>query len=187
MSFNITKSSASFFWLMLGMSICLGMSSQHLHASTVVVPNYVKDIVPNAAVQGQSRLTVYFFKVYDATLITPRGQYSPDQPFALRLAYLRDLMGKDIAERSIDEMRDLGYQDTTLLAQWLVEMEKAFPDIKEGDVLTGVVDDKQHTSFYFNGQKRYTVSDPQFTAAFFDIWLAEGTSQPAMRKALLGE
>lgn len=158
-----------------------------VHASSVAVPNYVKDVVPNATVQGQSRLTVYFFKVYDATLFSPKGTYTPEQPFALRLAYLRDLDGKDIAERSIDEMRDLGYRDTTQLAQWLVEMELAFPDIKEGDVLTGVVDEQQHTTFYFNSKKRHVISDPLFTEAFFAIWLAEGTSQPRMRKALLGE
>jgi len=186
-SFSTTSHSPRLYGFILMMYLSLSLFSHSVQASTIVVPNYVKDKVPNATVQGQSRLTMYFFKVYDATLFSPMGQYQEEQPFALSLAYLRDLDGKDIAERSIDEMRDLGYRDTTMLAQWLVEMEIAFPDIKEGDVLTGVVDKQQHTTFYFNGQQRHTISDPLFTKAFFAIWLAEGTSQPRMRKALLGE
>lgn len=151
------------------------------------VPNYVQSNLPTARVVGQSRLKMYFFKIYDATLYAPFAKFDQGQPFALSLAYLRDFEGADIAQRSIDEMRDLGYQDTTQLAQWLIQMELSFPNITEGDVLTGIVDAQQHTQFYFNGQPTHLVADPEFTQAFFAIWLDPNTSQPKMRKQLLGE
>ena len=151
------------------------------------IPEFVQTHIPTARMVGQSRLKMYFFKIYDATLYAPNGQFDQTQPFALSLGYLRDFDGADIAQRSIDEMRDLGYRDTAQLAQWLIQMELSFPNIIAGDVLTGVVDEQQHTRFYFNGKPTHTVADPEFTQAFFAIWLDSKTSQPKMRIQLLGE
>ncbi len=151
------------------------------------IPEFVQTHIPTARMVGQSRLKMYFFKIYDATLYAPNGQFDQTQPFALSLGYLRDFDGADIAQRSIDEMRDLGYRNTAQLAQWLIQMELSFPNIIAGDVLTGVVDEQQHTRFYFNGKPTHTVADPEFTQAFFAIWLDSKTSQPKMRIQLLGE
>lgn len=147
----------------------------------------VQTHIPTARMVGQSRLKMYFFKIYDAILYAPNGQFDQTQPFALSLGYLRDFDGADIAQRSINEMRDLGYRNTAQLAQWLIQMELSFPNIIAGDVLTGVVDEQQHTRFYFNGKPTHTVADPEFTQAFFAIWLDSKTSQPKMRIQLLGE
>ena len=151
------------------------------------IPEFVQTHIPTARMVGQSRLKMYFFKIYDAILYAPNGQFDQTQPFALSLGYLRDFDGADIAQRSINEMRDLGYRNTAQLAQWLIQMELSFPNIIAGDVLTGVVDEQQHTRFYFNGKPTHTVADPEFTQAFFAIWLDSKTSQPKMRVQLLGE
>jgi hypothetical protein len=151
------------------------------------IPECVQTHIPTARMVGQSRLKMYFFKIYDAILYAPNGQFDQTQPFALSLGYLRDFDGADIAQRSINEMRDLGYRNTAQLAQWLIQMELSFPNIIAGDVLTGVVDEQQHTRFYFNGKPTHTVADPEFTQAFFAIWLDSKTSQPKMRVQLLGE
>ncbi len=153
----------------------------------VSIPAFVEKDLSAARVVGQSRLTMFFFKIYDATLYAPLGQFDKNKPFALSLAYLRDFDGADIAERSVDEMQDLGYTNNEQLTRWLVQMEQAFPNIAKGDVLTGMVDEQQHTQFYFNGEATYKISDPLFTQAFFAIWLDDNTSQPKMRKQLLGQ
>jgi len=153
----------------------------------VTIPAFIEKDLLAARVVGQSRLTMYFFKIYDATLYAPLGQFDKNKPFALSLAYLRDFDGADIAERSVDEMQDLGYTNNEQLTRWLVQMEQAFPNIAKGDVLTGMVDEQQHTQFYFNGEATYKISDPLFTQAFFAIWLDDNTSQPKMRKQLLGQ
>ena len=173
-------------WLMLIIGL-YAVSISHQAMATTSIPSFISQQLDSAKTLGQSRFTYYFFDIYDATLYAPNGEYSPQQPFALSLAYLRDFKGRDIADRSIDEMRDLGYRDVAYLAQWLVAMESAFPDIKSGDVLTGLVDPQQHTQFYLNGEPTHYVADPQFTEAFFAIWLSDNTSQPKMRKQLLGQ
>ncbi len=139
-----------------------------------------------ANIVGKSRLTYIFWDVYDAVLYAPNGNWSEEKPFALKLSYLRDLEGKAIAERSVEEMRKQGLKNDQQLAKWQSTMAEIFPDVKEGDSLIGEVNNDGHTQFYFNGEPAGTVKDTEFTRAFFDIWLSEKTSEPEMRKQLLG-
>jgi len=142
--------------------------------------------IDNPKPVGEARLEIMFWDIYDAKLIAPDGSYSPEKPFALALTYLREFEGKNIASRSIDEMRDLGMEDEVKLAKWFEKMQQIFPNVDEGETLTGVVDDNQHSHFYFNDAKVGSIADPEFTKWFFDIWLSEKTSQPEMRDKLLG-
>ena len=65
-------------------------------------------VLPQHRLIGKGRLTVWGFQVYDARLWALPGfkpENLPSQPFALELAYLLDFASRDIAERSITEMR----------------------------------------------------------------------------------
>ncbi|WP_371194193.1 chalcone isomerase family protein [Glaciecola sp. SC05] len=150
--------------------------------SAVAVSTYIENPKP----VGEARLEVMFWDIYDAKLIAADGNFHPQKPFALSLTYLREFEGKNIASRSIDEMRDQGMRDEVKLAKWFEKMQQVFPNVDEGQTLTGVVDDKQHSHFYFNDSKVGTIEDPEFTQWFFNIWLSENTSQPKMREKLLG-
>jgi hypothetical protein len=135
---------------------------------------------------GEARLEVMFWDIYDAKLIAENGKFDPDKPFALSLTYLRDFKGKNIASRSIDEMRKQGMRDEMKLAKWYEKMEQVFPNVNEGENLTGVVDDKGYSHFYFNEQKVGSIEDQEFSKWFFNIWLSERTSEPEIRQKLLG-
>lgn len=137
-------------------------------------------------VVGEAQLRVMFWKIYDAKLAAPNGEWKKDTPFALSLTYLRDFDGEEIASRSVDEMRDIGYEDEVLLAKWFEQMRSVFPNVLEGENITGVMDNQQHTHFYYDGNLLGSIEDQSFGQAFFDIWLNEKTSEPKMRKQLLG-
>lgn len=137
-------------------------------------------------VVGKARLKVFFFNIYDAVLIAPQGDFNAEQPFALELKYLRDFEGKEIASRSIDEMRKLGMEDEVKLAKWYQEMQDIFPNVKDGEMLTGIVDKNQISHFYLNDAHLGKVHDVEFSKWFFNIWLSKETSQPEMRRQLLG-
>lgn len=151
-------------------------------AAASSLPSYID----NPKLVGEARLEVLFWDIYDAQLIAADGNFDPEKPFALSLTYLRDFEGKTIASRSIDEMRKQGMKDEVKLAKWFEKMQQVFPDVVEGQTLTGVVDDKQNSHFYFDDKKVSTIEDPEFTKWFFDIWLSKETSQPKMRQKLLG-
>ena len=155
------------------------------------IPAYASDVihthVPDAQLVGSGKLNVMIWDVYDATLYAPDGHWSPSQPFALRLEYRREIKGDDIANRSVEEIRKLGYTDEVKLAAWHSQMRSIFPDVEDGTKLIGVYTPKQSTVFYHGTQHIGSIVDPDFGKWFFDIWLSENTPEPELRAALLGK
>ena len=147
-----------------------------------------KALLPQAQRLGQSRLTVWGFKIYDAQLWAAPG-FNADryasQPLALELAYLRDFDAVDIAERSIKEMRRSATITDTQARQWSLDMQRVFPDVKAGDRIMGVHRPGVGASFWVNGKVGGEILDAEFSKLFFGIWLSPKTSEPAMRTALV--
>ncbi|MEM1143964.1 MAG: chalcone isomerase family protein [Pseudomonadota bacterium] len=135
---------------------------------------------------GEARMQVLFWNVYDAKLYAPGGAYSAASPFALSLTYLRDLQGDQISERSIEEMRKQGFADEITLARWFDKLSLIIPDVGDQNEIIGLADEYAHTRFYLDGTFIGEIKEPGFTRAFFDIWLGERTSEPALRDRLLG-
>lgn len=142
--------------------------------------------IPDAQKLGSGRLSFLIWDVYDAKLYAPSERYDSSEPFALKLSYLIDLKGADIAERSVEEMRKQGFNDEAKLKEWQQVMEKIFPDVKEGNSLTGIRDASGRSLFYLDDIFIGSVEDEAFTNSFFAIWLDKKTSEPALRKKLLG-
>ena len=146
--------------------------------------------LPGAQWVGTARMRYFTFNVYDAALWVAPGfsasRYA-QSAFGLQLSYLRSLDGKAIAERSLTEMR----RGTSLSAaqeqRWLAAMQDAFPDVKAGDRITGMHQPGVGARFWFNGTARGLVADAEFSRLFFGIWLAETTSEPRLRTALLAK
>ena len=148
-----------------------------------------KALLPQAQLLGQSRLTVWGFKIYDAQLWAAPG-FNADryasQPLALELAYLRAFDAVDIAERSIKEMRRSATVSDAQARQWSLDMQRVFPDVKVGDRIMGVHRPGVGASFWVNGKAGGEILDAEFSRLFFGIWLSPKTSEPAMRTALVG-
>lgn len=141
-------------------------------------------VVPSAPV----RLRVWGFEVYDARLWTPVGfRHGPytQFPFALELQYLRKLEGAAIASRSIDEMRRVGPFSDAQAQSWLAAMRELFPDVRQGERITGINLPGVGAEFWVNGQRAGVLKDPAFARLFFGVWLDERTSEPKMRAQLL--
>ena len=137
---------------------------------------------------GQARLRFFGLSVYDATLWAGSGfdaQRYEQHRFALELKYLRSFKGRDIAERSIDEMKDLAPIEPAQATRWTQAMSSLFPDVKRGDRITGVHVPGSGARFYLNGRLLGEVADDAFSRLFFGIWLSPKTSQPRMRETLI--
>lgn len=143
--------------------------------------------VPDVDVVGKGRYSVMFWDIYDATLFAPKGSWDSSKPFALSLTYLRDLKGKQIAKASLERIRKQGLTDELKLASWYTQMVGIFPDVSEGERITGVVNDKRESVFYNNDEELGRIRDPKFSKYFFDIWLGSNTEAPDLRRQLLGE
>lgn len=138
---------------------------------------------------GSGAYTWWGFEVYQASLWVEAGfdaMALARQRFALELQYRRPFKGRDIAERSIAEMRQLGNFSEAQAQTWLQAMVAAFPDVAEGDRLVGVHLPGRGAQFYANGRSTAEIADPEFARLFFGIWLSDKTSAPKLRLALLG-
>jgi hypothetical protein len=125
--------------------------------------------------------------VYSAQLFTPSGNFDEAKHFALKLSYKLDLEGKAIAERSITEMKKQGLSDAQKEQAWYQQLAEIIPDVSDGDEIVGQLNENGKAEFFFNGTLVGEIDDAEFSKRFFDIWLGTKTSEPKLRRALLGK
>jgi hypothetical protein len=169
--------------------LALAQAAAEPAGPAATAPDEVRAALPAARLLGQARMRFLGFSVYDARLWVTPGfdavRYE-QQAFALELRYARALNGAQIAERSLQEMRRQGPLAEPQAERWLAFMREAFPDVAEGDRLTGLHEPAVGARFVFNGQRASALRDADFSRRFFGIWLAPQTSEPALRSRLLG-
>lgn len=135
---------------------------------------------------GESRFEYYFWDIYDAKLATPSGKYKFGQhPSKLSLTYLRDFAAKDIVKATNEQWQHLGKVD--LVGKYDDKLNALWPDIKEGETLSFITDEKGNGIFYHNNNKLGGVNDGKFADDFLAIWLSPNTSEPKMRNQLIGK
>ena len=91
---------------------------------------------------------------------------------------------KEIVKATNEQWEHIGKKeladkyDSKLLSIW--------PDIRQGDSLTLVTNEQGMSTFYHNDEKIGEINESQFSDDFLAIWLNEKTSEPKLRKQLLG-
>lgn len=154
------------------------------------VPSHIRAAMPDARLSGSGAFRWFGLKIYDAELWVGKAGISAENfssmPYALDLRYARHLVGHKIADASIDEIGKLGIGTAAQQKAWLASMTALFPDVEKDSRITGVYVPGQATRFYLNGAPLGVIADPEFGPAFFGIWLHPKTSEPALRRALLG-
>lgn len=142
-----------------------------------------------AQLLGEATLRWMGIRVYDARLYGHAGTLSAEQlfehPFALELSYALSLRGARIADRSIEEISQLGLGGDEERRRWHGQMLSLFPDVRASDRLVGSFSPQRGARFYLNDQLIGELADLDFARAFFSIWLHERTSVPALRRELL--
>ncbi len=139
--------------------------------------------------QGQGQLRYFGLLIYAARLWVREPVDAKNwttQTLALELEYARNLSGKEIAKRSLVEMRRQAEISSAKASQWLAEMEAAFPDVQAGDRISGLQEPGSAVRFFVNGRPQRRIADAEFGRFFFGIWLAPQSSEPALRQLLLG-
>ena len=152
------------------------------------LPSEVAAELPGALWSGSARLRFFGFDVYDSHLwVAPgfKAAQFEQHGLVLELSYLRALSGRDIAERSLKEMKRADDLSAAQSQRWLAALQDAIPDVKAGDRITGLHSPGVGARFWHNGQPRPPVRDAEFSRLFFGIWLSSATSEPQLRSGLL--
>jgi hypothetical protein len=152
-------------------------------------PKQVTQALDNAKLMGHGTLRWFGLRVYDGQLWSnsePESfNYKRDAAW-LELKYARDFTGTDIAQRSIEEMENVGAGTEAQRKQWLARLSEIFPDVKKGHTLSALHTPGKSLQLFRNGLPLTRVDDPELAEAFMGIWLDPKTSAPEMRRELIG-
>ncbi|MEO7495380.1 MAG: chalcone isomerase family protein [Massilia sp.] len=149
-------------------------------------PAHIAAHIAQARLAGGGTFSWFTFRLYEAQLwVGDKGYQGPVAPFALDLRYERSLDGRRIAEASVDQMQKIAVGSAAQRGAWLERMRAIFPDVAEGNHLTGIFLPAGAVRFYLDGKFIAAVDDPDFARAFAAIWLDARTTAPVLRAALL--
>lgn len=155
-----------------------------------VPPPEVLQALAAPRLQGRGRLRMMGFSIYDAQLWVDREPVGAADwaavPLVLELIYARRLVGRQIAERSMTEMARQGPIEPEQAAQWLAQLQALIPDVDARDRLSAVWAPSQALRLIGNGRTLGELQDPALGRRFLGIWLSPQTSQPDLRRNLLG-
>jgi hypothetical protein len=148
---------------------------------------YLKPHLEKPKLIGQGRYAFWGFDVYRANLwsdVNLKLDNWHQNNFALELVYQRDFEGKKIAKKSIEEIakqKELSQQKTI---EWMLTLERLFPDIKKNQSLTGLYIPNYGAKFFHGNNLIGEIKDLELTKSFFDIWFSTRTTAPELRKEL---
>lgn len=173
--------------ILLSTSVLLALPAVSMAADGL--PEPVKTSIPEAKKLGNSKFTWFGLHVYDAQLWSSvaGSQFDYKQhPSWLELKYGRDFEGAAIAEQSREEMEKLGGNSDEKLKVWEKKLAEVFPNIKKGDTLSALFLPGKTMQFFHNGKPLAAVNDMELARSFMGIWLDTKTSEPDLRKKLIG-
>lgn len=136
---------------------------------------------------GQGDMSWLFIDIYEASLYSKNGQYTKKSyPQALDIVYQKDIDKDHLISATEKEWEKLSleYKEYTY---WLAALQEIWPDIKKGDHLLFMVESDGRGFFYHNEQLLGGINSNQFSEAFLGIWLSKNTSEPSLRKQLIGQ
>ena len=157
-----------------------------------ISPTLPAELAPawrQAPLRGKGALRFLGMLIYDVRLWAQpewRAEQYSQTPLVLELEYARDLSGTRIAERSLKEMQGLNRIESEQGQAWLARMKAIFPDVKANDRITGLLVPGEAARFFLNGKPLGEIADGAFAELFFGIWLSPKTSEPELRRALIG-
>lgn len=156
----------------------------------VIAPTMAFACEPESAQElkpvGKTRLSVWFWDVYDAQLLTDSGNYEDYERRALRLSYLRDIEAQDLVDTTKEEWQRMAIEISAEHEQWLKDLNTMWPDVSEGDCLMLVETEQGHSTFYNAKGRLGEISSAQFTDDFLAIWLSPNSRFKEERNELIG-
>ena len=138
---------------------------------------------------GTGTIRWFGFTIYDASLWTASGDFKNltySLPVALHITYQKNIKSSALANRTVKEWKQLNIYSASERQRWEQRLTAIWPSVKPGDSITTLVTVSKQTQFYYNKELIKTIKDPEFGVALLSIWLHPNTSQPELRRKLIG-
>lgn len=167
---------------------CMAFASHSATATDVPLP-LIQDSDINLHKLGDGTLKWFGFSIYDAALWTENHSVVNDlfsKPLLLSITYKKNISSQNLVATTKSQWQELGIDSESKHSNWLDQLAQIWPDVKKGDVIASIVWPDGKTSFYSDTEYLGTISDPAFGPNFFAIWLSPDTTNPKLRRQLLG-
>lgn len=139
---------------------------------------------------GRGELRWFGFHVYDASTWAAQQSLPNDgsipTPFALQIVYARSISARDLVRATETAWDELGLLDAQAKI-WLPQLAKLWPNVAAGDCLVLHLDANGQSQFFYNGKLLGQLGDAEFARRFAAIWLHPDSSEPELRRQLLGK
>ncbi len=136
---------------------------------------------------GSTRFSVLWFDIYDAALYSETGSYQfGQQPLRLTLNYLRDISAQQLLNETRKQWKDIPNLDKQKREQWLTQLEKIWPDIREKEQLSFILYNDDKGEFRISEETLGIIDSPGFARAFINIWIGPHSQFPRQAKKLSG-
>ena len=136
---------------------------------------------------GEGDLKVFFSPVYRVRLLSNDKNFSWNNDLVLEFDYQRALKKNDVIEASIKEMRLQKGVTEKQLSKWQSYLERGIQPVQKATKASLYWIAEGRITFYYDGIKPITIEDVDFARAFMNIWLGPDTSEPELRRTLLGK
>jgi hypothetical protein len=136
---------------------------------------------------GEATFSVLFWDLYKSRLKTTSGKYPisfDEDQLIFQIDYFADISKEDLIKRTVEQWQHQNVPKQ-VYQPYISQLTSIWPAITEGDSLAILVK-KDSSIFYFNNQRIGVIEDNFFGKLFIDIWLDKNTSQPSLRRQLLG-
>ena len=145
------------------------------------------DLTAQLKTVGKGEVSWFLMDIYQASLHSADGVYTDKKyPQALKIRYQRSFKKQWLVEATDKECQKMAITRQQY-KPWLTQLSTLWHDVKSGDSITFFVAENGQGSFYHNDELLGVIESPEFADAFLDIWLAKNTSQPRLRRQLIGE
>ena len=180
------RSPRAFAAALVALLVASPAAADHARVDAPPLPPAVAEQAKGLRPQGGGEMRFLGMSIYDGWYWSHAHDWSLGAPFLLDLHYRRSLRGSMIADRSVSEIERLDVASRVELERWGEQMRRIFPDVADGDRITGLFVPPGIVRYFFNGMPIGEIADPAFARAFFGIWLDPKTSRADFRKKLLG-
>ena len=156
---------------------------------TDMPPALLRQTLAGATLAGKGQMRFLQLRIYDARLwVMPQfdAHAYERQPLALELTYHRTFSSSAIAQRSIEEIQRQRTLSPAQAERWRQTLADVLPDVQAGDRLTSLYLPAQGMRLWRGNQELSPIQDAELAQLFFGIWLSPRTSEPQLRRALLG-
>ncbi|GGP59356.1 hypothetical protein GCM10009347_27210 [Shewanella algicola] len=184
--FGVVGAAVVILILTLSMSNAMANQSSTTHSTEALPVLTIQQPSATLIQVGSASMSMMWFDIYSATLYSIDGKYQAEQwPLKLEIEYHRDIDAEDLIDATVDQWLHLGLSEQQI-DQYREQLVNAWPDVKEGDRLTFMVNNRAQAEFLFNDKPYFQVSHIEFPQDFLAIWLSENTSRPKLRQQLIG-